>query len=276
MQTNDTEVLAFLTENMDIHLKLCLDQQHPSGWSEVRSKVDYDLWIVLNGKIRVSYRKTSYTLLPGDMFLIYPQEKYEALNIGAPNENCHILFTHFDVVLGKNLRTLDEFAFDGKIPAETIKAQYEAFYASYIRYKAGGLFSTLELRGSFLTLFSRLLIYQNANRRRNVPTSKGHNLSRLNSVLHYIDTSTKQDITVAKLASLMGISEKYFIALFKDTVGISPQQYVIRRKMERALQYLYEGSLSVTEIAAMTGYQDLYAFSKAFKKIYGVSPSKIQ
>lgn len=276
MPNDDAEILSFLADNMDIRIKLCLDQQHPAGWSEVRSKVDYDLWIILSGKISISYQKTDYILLPGDMFLLYPQKKYEALNIGAAKENCHILFTHFDVILGNNFRMLDEFSFDGKIPAETVRTQYESFYASYLKFKEGRLFSWLELKGSFLKLFSQLLTYQNANQRLNPVTAKGHNLARLNSVLHYIDTSAKQDITVAKLASLMGISEKYFITLFKDIIGLSPRQYVIRKKMEKALQYLYEGSFSITEIAAMTGYQDLYAFSKAFKKIYGVSPSKIQ
>lgn len=222
------------------------------------------------------YQETEYTLSPGDMFLLYPQKKYEASNFNAPAEGCHILFTHFDAVLGKNLRALDEFPFDGKIPAETVKAQFESFYASYIKYKERTLFSLIDLKGSFLKLLSQLLSYRNAAQQKDTAPVKGHSLSRLNSVLHYIDTSAKQNITVAKLAALMGVSEKYFIALFKDTVGLTPQQYVIRKKMEKALQYLYEGSLTITEIAAMTGYQDLYAFSKAFKKIYGVSPSKIQ
>lgn len=270
------ESLSFLTQNMDINIKLCLDQAHPAGWSENRSKVDYDLWIVLEGNIKIIYQKTEHFLEPGDMFLIYPQKNYEAFNMSTANAPCAILFTHFDAVMGNNLRAMDEFSFDGKIPGKNLSGLCQAFLDSYANYKKGNTFSLLQLKGCFLSLLAHILEYQQENQCYDFTTTKNRDFSRLNPVLKYIENSTKKEITIKKLASIMGVSEKYFITFFKNTIGIPPQQYVIHKKMEKALQYLYEGSYTITEIAGMTGYEDLYAFSKAFKKIYGVSPAKIQ
>lgn len=275
MLNANRESLIFLTNNMDIRIKLCLDQQHPAGWSERRSKVDYDLWIVLDGKINMIYQDIDHMLYPGDMFLIYPQKNYRAFNAGSAGEGCHILFVHFDIVLGNNYRALDEFSFDGRIPAEAVSVYYDAFKNSYNCYRKEKMFSRLELKGAFLSLFSQILAYQEKHQCHDYTTVRNRNISRLNGVLLYIDNTAKARITIAEMAAIMGVSEKYFITFFKKTIGIPPQQYVIRRKMEKALQDLYEGSFSVTQIAEMAGYQDLYAFSKAFKKIYGVSPSKI-
>lgn len=270
------ESLSFLTQNMDINIKLCLEQAHPTGWSENRSKVDYDLWIILEGHIKMVYQKTEHILQSGDLFLIYPQKSYEAFNMSTTNEDCTILFIHFDAVMGNNLRALDEFSFDGKIPGENLSAFRQAFLDSYASHKNGKTFSLLELKGCFLSLLAHILEYQLENQCYDFTTTKNRDFSRLNPVLIYIENATKQEITIKKLASIMGVSEKYFITFFKNTIGIPPQQYVIHKKMEKALQYLYEGSYTITEIAGMTGYEDLYAFSKAFKKIYGVSPAKIQ
>ena len=56
-------------------------------------------------------------------------------------------------------------------------------------------------------------------------------------------------------------------------MGITPVNYITQVKMKKALEYLYEQNYSVKEVAALVGYTDIYTFSKAFKKIYGIPPS---
>ena len=57
-------------------------------------------------------------------------------------------------------------------------------------------------------------------------------------------------------------------------MGITPVNYIIEVKMKKALEYLHEQKYSVKEVASLVGYADIYSFSKAFKKIYGIPPSK--
>ena len=56
-------------------------------------------------------------------------------------------------------------------------------------------------------------------------------------------------------------------------MGISPRQYIVRCKMKKALELITGSDVKISEIAETLAYSDQYAFSKAFKKFYGESPS---
>ena len=73
----------------------------------------------------------------------------------------------------------------------------------------------------------------------------------------------------------MNMSEKYFISYFKRHVGQTPHAYRIALKMQQAYAALYDGGVRVSAVAEKLGYCDAYAFSKAFKAYFGVSPSGI-
>jgi AraC-like DNA-binding protein len=75
-------------------------------------------------------------------------------------------------------------------------------------------------------------------------------------------------------AAIAGMSEKHFIALFKEVAGITHSRYSYQLKMNRAREYIYGKRLSCKEIAAMLGYPDQYSFSKAFGKHSNVPPSR--
>ena len=61
---------------------------------------------------------------------------------------------------------------------------------------------------------------------------------------------------------------------FKRETGLSPKEYLTRRRMERACELLAEQKLTPSEAAVRCGYGDLFQFSKAFKKFTGLPPSR--
>jgi len=85
--------------------------------------------------------------------------------------------------------------------------------------------------------------------------------------LHFCDP----DITVSQLADLCCVSAVYLNRLFKKELMETPFSYITRRRMETARDMLRE-HCSVSEIVHFVGYADIYQFSRAFKKYYGVSP----
>ena len=87
---------------------------------------------------------------------------------------------------------------------------------------------------------------------------------------------TNCELTVAELASLCGMSEVYFRKIFVNSVGISPKEYLIRKRMEYAKQLLLLGELEISEIAGLCGYGEPCHFSREFKKRFGVSPGVFQ
>lgn len=85
----------------------------------------------------------------------------------------------------------------------------------------------------------------------------------------------KSDWSLEKLATESGYSVSRFSALYKQTYGISPIDELIRRRLEEAKAMLYEGNLSVTEIASRCGFSSLHYFSYCFKKFENVTPSAL-
>ena len=92
----------------------------------------------------------------------------------------------------------------------------------------------------------------------------------------YIRSHFQEDLTVSKLALYVGLNRSYLTTVFQNTLHVSPQQFLMRFRMERASQLLLEGTLSVGEVARSCGYPDPLTFSKAFKRTLGVTPSQYQ
>ncbi len=78
------------------------------------------------------------------------------------------------------------------------------------------------------------------------------------------------------LASRAQLSPRYYAIKFKGLMGVTVQDYQIQRRLERAEFLLRYGGMSVTENSSALGYQDVYYFSKQFKKRYGKNPSEIR
>jgi AraC-like DNA-binding protein len=78
--------------------------------------------------------------------------------------------------------------------------------------------------------------------------------------------------TVERLARAGGVSRSVFAARFRERVGESPMQYVTRWRMQRAQEMLTTSQLSLSQIASQVGYESEFAFSKAFKRVFGVAP----
>ena len=85
---------------------------------------------------------------------------------------------------------------------------------------------------------------------------------------------TSKDMCVSYVAQHMGISDKYFAALFKEQTGKNFGAYVEARRMQQVEKYMLETDLGMAKIADMVGYNTVDAFYKSFKKIYGVAPGK--
>lgn len=82
--------------------------------------------------------------------------------------------------------------------------------------------------------------------------------------------------TVASLASAVAMSRSAFAARFTELVGEPVMQYVTRWRMHVAVGRLRSGEASVAAVARQLGYQSEAAFSRAFKRIAGVSPGSVR
>lgn len=104
--------------------------------------------------------------------------------------------------------------------------------------------------------------------------SVGLSDSKLLNVTNYINDNIAAEIKLSDLAALAGISQFHFSRLFKKSVGISPIQYLIKQRIERAKLLLKNSELSVTEIALSCGFNSHSHLGKYFRQLTGFSPSE--
>jgi len=96
----------------------------------------------------------------------------------------------------------------------------------------------------------------------------------LHSVIEYMHTHFGDAITRNDLAKLACLSPAQFHRIFHQVVGMTPVAYLRQVRMRQAQHQLLATSLSISEIAADVGYEDIFVFSKCFKRTCGVSPSE--
>jgi AraC family transcriptional regulator len=99
---------------------------------------------------------------------------------------------------------------------------------------------------------------------------------KLRKTLEYIHLHLNQDIKLADLAGSVGMSQYYFVRLFKQSMGIAPYQYVIQQRVEKAKQLLKQGRVTITDIALQCGFANQSHFTKHFRQLTGVTPKVYQ
>jgi YesN/AraC family two-component response regulator len=92
-------------------------------------------------------------------------------------------------------------------------------------------------------------------------------------IINYLNENYESKISLDKIAHNMYLSPVYISKIFKEETGESPINYLIKIRLEKAKDILANSdSGSIKSIANSVGYEDVYHFSKLFKKYYGISP----
>ena len=100
--------------------------------------------------------------------------------------------------------------------------------------------------------------------------------SRERRVLSYIAEHLNESITLEDLAKVAEISPNYLIALFRQSVGMTPHKYVILKRVEQAHTLLKNRDLALLEIAHRCGFQDQSQFTTVFRRYTGVTPGQLR
>jgi len=96
--------------------------------------------------------------------------------------------------------------------------------------------------------------------------------SYVEQAIAHMDAEYMHEIRIEDLAKKLHLDRSYFCNLFKQETGISPQQYLVKTRLQKAAELMTILNQTPSTAAASTGYTDIYNFSKMFKKYYHVSP----
>jgi len=101
-----------------------------------------------------------------------------------------------------------------------------------------------------------------------------HKDIRMLAAKNYIDINFKASDCLSAAIAQSGISSRHFNNLFKNHFDITPNRYLTARRIEQAKLLLEANNLTEAEIAELCGFSDIYYFSKVFKQVCGVPPSR--
>lgn len=93
----------------------------------------------------------------------------------------------------------------------------------------------------------------------------------LKQVIDYINEHLEQNLNLAELAAVVQLSSDHFAHVFKQSIGISPHQYLIQRRVERAKQLLLRG-MTLVEVAYAVGFASQGHLNYHFKRLVGMTP----
>ncbi len=100
-----------------------------------------------------------------------------------------------------------------------------------------------------------------------------HVLIRLCNARDMLCQIEEEVLSIAFVAKEIGMSPYHFSRLFKAVFGVSPNQYQLKARLERAKILLLSTEFSVTQICMEVGFSSLGSFSTTFTKVMGLSPS---
>lgn len=103
----------------------------------------------------------------------------------------------------------------------------------------------------------------------------GLSQSTLQQVTEYIHEHLHQDLKLVELSTIAQLSPYHFLRLFKQRVGITPHQYILQHRIEKAKHLLKHSELSIADIASRTGFCDQSHLTRCFKRIVGVTPKQL-
>lgn len=111
----------------------------------------------------------------------------------------------------------------------------------------------------------------------NLPANKWSTKSEIMRKLmiskDYIHTHFAEIENISDVAKVACMSEFHFYRMFKFAFGHSPYQYILYQRLESSKKLILQGQKNISEIALISGFSDIFTFSKVFKKYYGIAPS---
>lgn len=242
---------------------------------------EIELGMILEGSLTLYTGSGRYTVTKGDLFLINSMESHEFL---AEGQGALILSIQLSTRLMEsflseqpnirflgNSRIKDHFA--GK------EAQYdflamlcvELAYA-YLGHHPNSEYQCFSLAAQLLCQLQRDLPNQVFSQQDFLPMQKKSD--RILSVIDYIDENFTQKLLLEDVAQREGVSMTYLSHLFKDTLGISFQDYLKKKRFEYACNLIATTQRKILDISISSGFSDVRYLTKMFQERFGCTPKE--
>lgn len=258
--------------HLNVKLVIAAYTHCPANWRDIDYIPDYNkFYFICDGEGWLKIGDEEFFPRAGQLFFMPAgiKQSYSTIN----NNTFKKYWCHFTAKIGDvNLCDFVKFPFFIDVAdRKKVGALFEKLIDCYNSKK---ITSPLCAQSALIDIFAHYIDNIPEKNMRLLPSSSAE---KINCLLRYIENNMSMDLTVEKLAGIAGFHPNYFIRFFKKHMKSSPINYISRVKIEKAKELLsIKDDMNITEIAYATGFNDLYHFSKVFKKYTGFSPSEFR
>ncbi|MBR3978938.1 MAG: helix-turn-helix transcriptional regulator [Oscillospiraceae bacterium] len=244
------------TLNFEVHdFAFFVTKSHVKGDKyAIGSKMLFRLVCVLEGEATFIFENHKATVSAGDLCFLFPGNDY-TVEVSKEKDFKFITVTFSADCNLSGAKPL----LSTSLPE--MRDSFEDAYRAYMHQEATW---RLKLMSLVYCAFERIIAANTESYRKE---------DRIQSAVRYIKTNYTDKITLEELAECAGCSVPHFKYLFHKQFGISPIRYLNKLRMEHAINLIKSDMYSVTEIAELCGFHNVYYFSNAFKKHTGLSPT---
>ncbi len=229
--------------------------------NKVDNRATHSFFIRLNGSVLYDFDGTHVLSKKGEVIFVPKGSSYTSKSLSDNTSYTSINFEgDFNCPLLPKTYPLDNF-----LDTEYIGSNFANMWN----------FGNPSDKHKCLSLFYSLLSYLSSLENADYVEKKKY------KIIEPAETYLKEHIYDSALMTddlhrLCGISNTYFRNIFISKFGIKPQEYIIQKRLSHARVIIESGDFdSIQEVALSVGYNDPLYFGKAFKKMYGISPSDI-
>lgn len=225
----------------------------------------YSFEYVISGKMCIETGGRKYLVKAGDTYVLWPGIDVKYYSLG--NEKLEKMW--FSVKGGLVDKLFEAYHLTGKVlvaPCNTA-SEIEKIHMLLLN-SSGASYTTQQL-----ALNIHQIIIKISEKENNVDFSFHSGFSLAEQLKSFIDSEYHFSYTLKMFAHQFCSTEKYLIRVFKDKYGITPYNYLYKKRIEAAKSFLDSTELTVKDIATKLCFANSSCFSKAFKKHTGLSPN---
>ena len=249
----------------------------PLHWHE-----EMEIIYIKKGKGQVMVDLEAYSVSAGTLVLILPGQLHSIQQFEDSSMEYENIIFHPDILLSKKG---DDCSNDFLLPLFTnmislptcITPELENYHkiAACID-QADEICKTYPKAFQFAIksqLFSFFyLLFSTCADMANMPKNK-RSLDKMKQIIKYIECNYMEKITIADVASEIGVSPSHFMKYIKNTMGTSFIDYLNEYRLSMASRLLLSSDVSILDIANEAGFDNLSYFNRLFKKRFGITPS---
>ncbi|WP_308635315.1 helix-turn-helix domain-containing protein [Paenibacillus silvisoli] len=250
----------------------------PDQWSlQPRVLKQYQLQYVLEGEAEYEIEGNLYHTTKGDLLFHAPGEVHRVATKTRKPYVCISVVFHFgetaypvEQLIGFLTKKTDRPHDMGNFAGHPLENKLSELIH---QYKQPGFFAQQQAQQLLMNIL--LLLGNGKNGRREAsPIQDSAGKAKLILLRNYIDSRLREGFQHKELEELSGWSRNYIISQFKRTFGMSPIQYLVWARLEKAKELALQSGYSFSQIAEEVGYSNIHSLGKAFKQKTGMSMSQ--